>query len=155
RVRRVDVNGIISTFAGIADPNATSPCGRNGDGGLATLAKLNAPTVLALDPQESALYILDSSSYVVRRVDLSTGIISNVAGVGAQGSTGDGGPATSARLSLPTGMAFDGAGELFIADTNLRTIRRIDTRGTITTVAGGGTGDGLIADVARTSPRGI
>ena len=98
------------------------------------------------------LYIADSANNVIRRVDAKTGIITTVAGDyaadkandGLGGFSGDGGPATSAQLNDPQGVAVDGAGDLFIADTFNNAIREVTPAGTITTVvnaapASGGT----------------
>ena len=124
--------------------------GYSGDGGRAASAELNEPTGLALDAQGN-LYIADSANNVIRRVDAKSGIITTVAGDyaadkasdGLGGFSGDGGPATSARLNDPQGVALDGAGDLFIADTFNNAIREVTPGGTISTVvnsaaAGGG-----------------
>jgi len=144
RVRRVDgVTGIITTVAG--DGNS----GYSGDGGPATQAMISNPAALALDGAGN-LYFVDSGNHAVRRVDAVTGIITSVAGTpGVQGYSGDGGPATAARLSFPEGLAFDAAGDFFIADTGNAVIRKVTAAGTISTVAGNGTagyiGDGMQA----------
>src|SRR5438046_10243116 len=87
------------------------------------------------------VYVADQDYSVVRRVDTTTGNEIVVAGVGSLGFSGDGGPATAAALYNPTGVALDGAGNLFIAEGGNQRIRRVDAgTGTITTVAGHGTG---------------
>jgi sugar lactone lactonase YvrE len=139
RVRKVDhVTGIISTIAG------TGVAGSSGDGGPATSAQLNQPSGLALDSQGD-LYIAEEGGNRVRKVSPS-GIISTVAGTGSYGYSGDNGPATSAKLAIPFGIAVDGAGNLYIADTGNDRIRKVDGAGTITTIAGNGSagfaGDG-------------
>ncbi len=138
RIRRVDASGTITTVAG------TGARGYGGDGGRALQARLASPTDVAVDAAGN-LYIADNRNHRTRRVD-TRGIITTVAGTGAGAYSGDGGPATSAYLSLPTGVAVDGAGNLYIADTWNHRIRRVDRSGTITTVAGtgedGGSGDG-------------
>jgi sugar lactone lactonase YvrE len=112
--------------------------GYSGDGDLAVNALLRAPGNLALDALGN-LYISDVENHVVRRVDAVTGIISTVAGTGVAGVYGDGLLATSAQLNLPRGLAFDGAGNLFIADSANNRIRRVDAvSGRISTVAGTG-----------------
>ena len=124
--------------------------GYSGDGRLGAFAELNEPTGVALDAQGN-LYIADAANNVIRRVDARTGIITTVAGDyaadkaggGLGGFSGDGGPATSARLNDPQGVAVDGAGDLFIADTFNNAVREVTPAGTITTVvnaapAGGG-----------------
>jgi sugar lactone lactonase YvrE len=143
RVRRVDVaTGVITTVAGGSDS------GSWGDGGPAAGAALDHPSGVAVDAAGN-LYIADTYNSRVRKVDAATGIISIVAGsvevgVGLAGYGGDGGPATSALLNQPTGVAADAAGNLFIADEGNQRVRRVDAvTGIITTVAGTGTaGDG-------------
>jgi sugar lactone lactonase YvrE len=138
RIRRVDAaTGKISTAAG---------SGSDGDGGPATSALLVAPSGIVADAAGN-LFIADTSNSRIRRVDATTGAISTVAGNGAQAFSGDRGPATSASLGDPSGVAVDGSGNLFIADTNNGRIRRVYAEsGIITTVAGNGTfsfsGDG-------------
>jgi len=144
RVRRVDaVTGIITTVAG------TGVAGYSGDGGAGTSAQLAGPRGLAIDGQGN-LYIADGNN-CIRRVDAATGIITTVAGTGTYGVSGDGGPATSAQLAGPTGLAVDGVGNLYIAGNY--TVRRVDVAtGIIATVAGTGTqgysGDGGAATSA-------
>ena len=130
-IRRVDAAGIITTVAGIADVYY----GYGGDGGLAVEAKLAGPEGVALDGAGN-LYIADTRNHRVRRVD-SAGIITTVAGNGKRGHSGDG-PAVVARLEYPSGVAVDHAGNLYIADRNNHRIRRVDSTGNITTIAGTG-----------------
>ena len=154
RVRRLNLTtGIITTVAG------TGAAGYSGNGGPATSARLNSPQRLAIDSVGN-IYIADSGNNVVRRVDAQTGIITTVAGTGTGGSTGDGGPGTSARLNKPRGVALDGDTTLYIADSGANRIRKLDlTTGIITTVAGstrGFSGDGGAASSARFyNPRGL
>lgn len=146
-VRRVDgPTGIISTFAG----NGT--CGSSGDGGLATSAEFQQPIALAV-AADGSLFIADRSANVVRRVDALSGIVSTVAGTGSMGYSGDGGAATAATLHWPDALAFDSAGNLFIAEESNNTVRKInEASGIITTIAGTGTagysGDGGAANSA-------
>ena len=137
-IRMVATNGIISTVAG------NGITGYTGDGGQATNARLNFPFGVAVDAIGN-LFIADSDNDVVRKVT-TAGIISTVAGVGSYGYSGNGGPATSAKLSEPLGVAVDALGNLFIADYNNDVIRKVNTNGIISTVAGNGTagytGDG-------------
>ncbi|MFD0712155.1 S-layer homology domain-containing protein [Paenibacillus sp. GCM10027626] len=130
RVRKVDASGKISTIAG------TGTGGYSGDGGPATSASLNNPYGLTIDSIGN-LYISDYSNHSIRKVDVS-GKISTVAGMGRDGYSGDGGPATSAQLSYPDGVAVDRSGNLYIADKGNHRIRKVDTLGTISTVAGTG-----------------
>jgi uncharacterized protein (TIGR03437 family) len=111
------------------------PEGYSGDGGPANSAQLSSPRGLAVDASGN-IYIADTGSSVIRKVSAS-GIISTVGGNGMQGLSGDGGPATSASLSAPTGVAVDVSGSLFIADRNNSRIRKVSA-GSITTVAGSG-----------------
>ena len=152
RIRRVDTAGIITTVAG------SGSLGFGGDGGVATSAMLNFPNSVAVDGSGN-LYIADTGNRRIRKVD-TAGIITTVAGNGAAVFSGDGGPATAAGIWDPTGVAVDGAGNLYIADTNNNRIRKVDTAGIITTVAGNGTsafaGDGGAATAASLSyPSGI
>ena len=149
RVRRVDGStGIITTVAG------NGQAGFSGDGQTATNASLNlltgtrtsTPTGLAIDAIGN-LFIADTFNHRIRRVDAGTGFITTVAGNGQQGFGGDGGPATSASLNFPAGLAVDSAGNLFIADSNNFRIRRVDaSSGVITTVAGSGQQTGNLGD---------
>ncbi len=131
RIRRVDTRGIITTVAGNGER------GYSGDGGPADQAQLNGPSGVAVN-RAGNLYIADSQNNRIRRVD-TRGIITTFAGTGASfSSRGDGGPATRADLWTPRGLAFDNAGNLYIAASDNRSIRRVDTRGIITTIAGTG-----------------
>jgi len=131
RIRKVNTAGIISTIAG----NGT--CAETGDGGLATAAEICYPTALTVDSNGN-LYFADNFNSVVRKID-TAGTISTVAGIsGSLGYTGDGGPATSAELDQPSGVKADGAGNIYISDSNNNVIRKVDTTGKITTVAGSG-----------------
>ena len=113
-----------------------------GDGKLAVEAYLNYPTGVTVDGSGN-LYIADRNNDRVRKVDTS-GTITTIAGTGERGYSGDGGPAVQAQLGLPSGVAVDGVGNLYIADLRNHRLRRVDAGGTITTVAGGGhyRGDG-------------
>jgi sugar lactone lactonase YvrE len=146
RIRKVDINGIITTFAGNGTP------GFSGDGGPATQAGLQCPTFVTADAAGD-VYISDACDHRIRKVDAS-GIIATVAGNGTEGFSGDGGPATDALLNSPEGIAVDVAGNLYIADTNNERVRRVDhASGNITTVAGNGqvgfSGDGGLASNAQ------
>ena len=131
RVRRVGLSsGRITTVAG------TGTAGFSGDDGLATAAQLANPTGVAVDAAGN-LYIADNGNHRVRRVDPS-GVITTVAGTGAQGFSGDRGPAIAAQLNSPVGVAVDTAGSLYIADRGNERVRRVDPSGVIITVAGTG-----------------
>jgi len=136
RIRRVDAHtGIIETYAGIgAVPPARVPR-FSGEGGPAVAAGIPSPGSLVLD-REGNLFFLTADR--VCRIDRLTGILSTVAGVGQDGYSGDGGPATSARIG-PSDLAIDSHGNLFITEFENNRIRRIDAKtGIITTVAGNG-----------------
>jgi uncharacterized protein (TIGR03437 family) len=194
KIRKVDVNGVITTFAG------DGIAGFAGDGGAATGAELNAPTGVFVDYQGNVIindpgnqrvrrvntkgiittiagngftgysgdnvpattttlwnavrsvadpagnvYIADQSNHRIRKIDTS-GIITTFAGTGVQGFSGDGGPATAAEMNNPTSIAFDTAGNLYICDQFNQRVRKVDTNGIITTIAGTGSvgysGDG-------------
>jgi sugar lactone lactonase YvrE len=119
--------------------------GYSGDGGQATNAQLNQPTASVLDAAGN-LYFTDSENNVVRKVAAGTGVITTIAGNGAYGYSGDNGPATSAQLGYPLGLAIDNAGNLYIGDSGNSVVRKVAPNGVITTIAGNGTagssGDG-------------
>ena len=133
--------GIISTYAG----NARS-CGYAGDGGKATDAQLNDTEGVAVDSSGN-VYVADQANQRIREVSASTGVISTIAGNGTSGFAGDGGAATSAELSDPSGVAIDGSGNVYIADLHNYRIRKVSgVTGKISTIAGSGvrgfSGDG-------------
>ena len=128
RIRKIDaITGIITTIAG-----STLTPGFGGDNGPATAAMLFAPTDLCFDKLGN-IYFTDEQNYRVRKIAPS-GIITTFAGTGLPGNTGDNGPATTARISLEGGMTIDDTGNLYIAGGNI--VRKIDSSGIITTVAG-------------------
>ena len=149
RIREVNgTTGVITTVAG------TGVAGYSGDSGPATSAELNAPMGIALNSSGQLLFIADSGNATVREVNLATGVISTVAGNGTGGYSGDGGLATSARLSDPTGLTLDSSGNLFIADTGNNVIREVHAAThTISTFAGNGqrgsSGNGGLATSAK------
>jgi len=136
-IRKVDTNGIITTVAG-------GGSGGLGDGGPATNATLSTAYAVTVDAVGSLL-IADSGNHRIRKVD-TNGIISTIAGNGANGYSGDGGQATNASLSYPDGVIVDGFGNMFIGDSSNNRIREVNSNGIITTFAGNGTaafsGDG-------------
>jgi hypothetical protein len=160
RIRRFALGGIIDSVVGSGrtfSRNQTTTVASitgafAGDGGPANEAQLWAPSALAFDPQGN-LYILDSENYRVRKVD-PAGSITTIAGVGTFGYSGDGGPALEAQMRGGSrGIAVDAAGNVYFADTRNAVIRRIDTGGIITTIAGTGehgfSGDGGPATEAQ------
>ncbi len=119
RVRRVDFAlNVIETIAG------NGSAGYSGDGGLGTAAQVNRPKDLEIE--DGVLFIAEEANHVVRAVDLTTGIISTFAGTGVAGFSGDGGQANLAKLDAPTGIAFDAAGDLYIADSQNNRIRKVN-----------------------------
>ena len=120
RIRIINSLGIISTFAG----NGNS--GHSGDGGLASDAEINSPFAVTSDI-EGNIYIGDASDYRVRKVN-SVRTISTVAGTGVYGYSGDGGPATAAKLNGPAGLVTDLNHNLYIADENNNRIRKVNNR---------------------------
>jgi len=144
RIREVGTNGIIATVAG------DGSYGYAGDGSLATSASMTYPYGVAVD-NLGDLFIADFNNQRIRRVG-TNGIITTVAGDGSTGFPGDGGAASDAHLSLPSGVAVDAVGNLFIADTDNARIRKAGTNGIINTIAGTGrngySGDGAAATAA-------
>jgi hypothetical protein len=142
RIRKVNaVTGVITTVAGTGFTNpSTGTGGYTGDGGLATSAELNFPFAVAFDAAGN-MYIPDSANNVVRMVNGSN-IISTFAGTGAGGDAGDGGAATAATLFSPSGVIADAAGNVYIADTQNASIRKVNsTTGFIFTIAKNGVGE--------------
>ena len=116
----------------------TGASGYNGDNIQATKAQLNTPWRVTIDPAGN-LYIADSGNDRIRKL-APNGIITTIAGNGRDGYSGDGGPATSATLNFPEQAEIDVAGNIYIADSGNNVIRKVDTKGVITTVAGNGFG---------------
>lgn len=147
-IRRVDLDtGIITTIAG------TGTAGNTGDGGSATAARLSSPLRAEYDAAGN-LYIADTANHRIRRIAAGTGVITTVAGTGTSGSSGDNGPATSARLNNPSDVAFDAAGNLYIADRGNHRVRKVTIEtGVITTVAGNGSSGFTGDEVAATTTR--
>ena len=136
RIRKVDTFGIITTFAGGGT--------LLGDNGPAISANLKNLYNITVDSFRKFLYIADAGNRRIRKVDLSTNIITTIAGTGTEGSSGDGGPATSAQLTIPTGVAIDSSRNiLYIADIGNCSIRQVDMSlnpPIITRIAGSGAG---------------
>ena len=136
RVRRVDpVSGIITTYAG------TGVSGFSGDGAAANAAEVSSPTAIALNPQGS-LVIADTGNNRLRMVT-GDGQIQTIAGSGSAGFSGDKGPATDAQLDAPDSVVVTRDGTIFVGDGGNKRIRRIDSDGWISTVAGGGASKGF------------
>jgi hypothetical protein len=136
---------IITTIAG------KGSVGYSGDGGLATNAEFNLPYSVKFDHSNN-LYIADWKNHVIRKID-NSGIITTIAGTGSGGYSGDGGPASTARLRAPVDIAFDAIGNIYIDDNGNNAIRKVTMDGTITTIAGTGVlgynGDGIPATSAK------
>ena len=145
RIRKVTAAGVISTVAG------NGARGFSGDGASATAAQLGDPDAVAIDGAGN-LYSAETYNHRVRRITPS-GVISTVAGNGSAGFSGDGGPATPAQLSVPSGVAVGPDGDLDIVDFGNQRIRRVTRSGIIETMAGDGTqgfrGDGGTAAAAQ------
>jgi type IX secretion system substrate protein len=142
RIRKIDISGIISTYAG------TGVAGYSGDGGTATAAKIYATQQISADVSGN-LYFVDF--YRIRKID-NKGVITTIAGNNSAGNSGDGGPATAAQLN-PRGVFADKCGNIYIADSYNNEVRMINTNGIISTVAGDGltgySGDGGPATLAK------
>ncbi len=159
RIRRVDrPTRIITTVAGSGEN------GYDGDDKPATEAALNTPSAVAAAPNGD-IYIADTLNYRIRMIDAKTGLIHTVAGDGLPGdpkSVGDGGPATSAHLNMPSDVAYDPkTGDLYIADMHHNRVRKVDAKTQIiTTVAGSGSwgnsgDDGPATNARLAGPAGI
>lgn len=146
RVRKVDTAGIITTVAG------TGVLGYNGDNIPAASAQLNIPGAVKFDSRGN-LYICEGQGNRIRKVNMITNIITTYAGTGVAGYSGDSGLATAAMVNDPQDICFDKLGNLYIADWGNERIRKIDTLGIITTIAGVGfagySGDGSLADTSK------
>jgi hypothetical protein len=144
RVRKININGIITTIAGNGS-TITS-----GDGGQATAAGIYQPTGLVFDASGN-IFIAEYLGHRIRKVN-TAGIISTIAGNGTPSYSGDGGPATAAKLNKPISLIMDASDNLYVTDYQNNRIRKINTAGIITTVAGNGTatfsGDGGQATAA-------
>jgi gliding motility-associated-like protein len=144
-IRKINTAGIITTIAG------NNTAGYSGDGGQASLAELNSPTGLLVD-NVGNIFICDEGNNGIRKINTS-GIITTIAGNHIAGYTGDGGQASLAELNNPTGLALDVIGNIYVADVANQVIRKINTAGIITTVAGNNTagfsGDGGQATAAQ------
>jgi trimeric autotransporter adhesin len=148
RIRKVDPSGIIQTIAGNGKPVYS------GDNGPALAAGMD-PFDLALDKADNLL-VVDRANNRIRKI-APNGTITTVAGTGVPGYSGDGGPATAARLNFPAGIALDSFGNLYIADEGNFVVRRVTSSGLITTIAGTGvispsSGDGGPASAAQLDP---
>ncbi len=152
RIRKVDVDGIMTTFAGRSDSGWVL-----NDGHPATDASLSEPWGVAWSPR--GVFISDWNNRRIRKVD-NNGIISTIAGTGAYGYTGDGGPGDSATMSNPYGITVDKFGNVYFCDAFNNVVRKIDTNDIITTFAGTGVksdyGDGGQAtDAGINEPLGV
>ena len=150
-IREISMSGSISAFAGTEGAQ-----GFSGDNGPATAATLDTPTGVAIDLLGN-VYIADSHNHRIREV--SNGVITTIAGIGVAGFGGDNAAATNALLSLPSAVAVDASGDVFVADTNNQRIREISA-GNIITIAGDGeqffSGDGSSAiSAVLDSPTGV
>lgn len=152
RIRKINAAGIISTAAG------TGIAGHSGDGAAATAATIDSPTCVTVDLSGN-IYIADRNNNCIRMVD-TDGIMNNFAGDGTNGFSGDGSAATAAQLAHPYGVAVDKWGNVYIADEENQRIRKVNTSGIISTIAGSGTlsfcgdgGDPLLACLNH--PKGV
>ncbi len=151
RIRCVNPAGVITTYAG------TGSASYSGDGSSATTATLNNPSGIATDANGN-VFVADYNNNCIRKIS-ATGIIYTIAGNDSAGFKGDGGPATAAWLFGPTSVAVDKAGNIFIADNLNSRVRKVDTTGIITTIAGNGltsfSGDGGPAINAELDARSV
>lgn len=148
RIYRVDRLGSTTVIAGTSS-------GYDGDGGPATAARLRMPAGLAIGT-DGSIYVADHGNHRIRKI-APNGIITTIAGTGLTGITGDGGPATQARITAPLDVALDAAGNVYATDTGSNRIRRISPDGLMTTIAGTGistfAGDGGPPLLANMNPQ--
>ena len=137
-IRRIDADGTITTVIGGRE------AGFSGDGGPASEARIDRPQQIVVDP-DGNVYFADSGNNRVRRID-TEGVVTTVAGNGRAATSGDGGPALSAAVWNPTGLALDDEGNLYVSQPDDNRIRRVDTTGAIVTVAGGTASPGFSGD---------
>jgi trimeric autotransporter adhesin len=128
-VSKIDTSGNITVIAG------TGAGGLSGVGGPATSATFDRPADVVVDPAGNVYFAVETAEQVLR-IDATTQILTSVAGNGTEGYSGDNGPATQASLSRPEGLALDLQGNLYIEDQDNNLVRKVDTAGIITTVAG-------------------
>ena len=147
RLCKVNASGTITVIAG------TGVAGFSGDGGPATAAEISEPSGLAFDRMGN-LFFGDYLNHRIRKINTS-GTITTVAGTGTSGFSGDGGPATAAKLNHPYGMIFDPAGNLFFADEYNHCVRKISTSGVISTFAGTGGSGGYSGDGGAATAAGM
>jgi trimeric autotransporter adhesin len=144
-IRKVDTSGIITTIAG------GNGAGYGGDNGPATAALFWHPNDVGVDTFGN-VYVADRDNHVIRKIN-TAGLITTVSGNNIVGYGGDGGPATDAKMNFPSGLCVDKIGNIFVADLYNSRVRKIDTEGIITTIAGIGTkafsGDGGPATAAE------
>jgi len=151
RIRKVDTSGTITTYAG------TGICGYNGENILASKAMVCYPNGLAMDNSGNLIY---AEGGRIRKIDHASKKVVTIAGTGAFGNTGDGGPALQAQINQPFNLTYDATGNLFFTEVGSCVVRKIDTADIISTVAGNGTcgygGDGGPATSAMLNlPRGV
>ncbi len=154
RIRKIVVSsGIISTIAGTGFP------GNSGDGGLATNAELNQPGGVFVDNHEN-IYFADWGNNKVRRISQATGVITTIVGTGVGAHSGDGGLATAAQVYRPVDVSEDTSGNILVAEQYSHVIRRINSSGIITTIAGNGVAgysgdDGPAINASLSKPTGL
>ncbi len=125
RIRKVEFLSEDYTLSVVTIIAGTGMAGYSGDGGQATLAQINNPQDLEIGP-DGNLYFADTNNNAVRRINLTTGVIETIAGTGLKGYAGDGGPAATAQLNRPFGIAFDADGDLFVSDTFNSRVRKVE-----------------------------
>ena len=130
-IRKIDTQGIISTIAG------TGKHQDSGDGGPALKASLRSIASLVFSPA-GELHIVETNTHHIRKIKKDGTIVTVAGRPGIQGNFGDGGPATKAMLKQPADIAFDSKGNMYITDMGNNSIRKVDTKGIITTLAGSG-----------------
>jgi sugar lactone lactonase YvrE len=152
KIRKITPAGVVTTFAGCAAP--TSPCAAGSANGTGTAASFSTPTSIAIDSANN-LYVVDGANNKIRKITPAA-VVTTFAGSGAAGSAD--GTGTAATFNLPTGLAIDSSGNVYVVDASNRKIRRITPAGVVTTVAGAGSAggaDGIGSAASFNFPYGI
>jgi sugar lactone lactonase YvrE len=141
RIRKVDTNGIVTTFAGSTGgfADGVGEAAQFGFYGGTTTGTGRRSGCIEISRDGASLYVADSGNHRIRKIDIATREVTTIAGTGAAGYSGDNGPALAAELNDPGDVACSASGDIYFSDRSNHVVRKIDAAGIITTVAGSGT----------------